>query len=183
MPAPTFLRRIFLARLALAALGGTLPAYARGPARLAPGQMLPDVLLKGLNGAPRRLASYRGKPLLINVWASWCGPCVEEMASLERLAWTEARTPFAMIGISTDDYAERARALLERTHASISHFIDQDLQMETLLGADKIPLTVLVDARGRLLERVQGAREWDAPETLRMIERVFAQSPAGLQRS
>jgi|SRR5450631_2572776 thiol-disulfide isomerase/thioredoxin len=154
--------------LALAA-----PVQARGPGEVPVGGTLPDALLQGLNGASRHLSDYRGRPLLINVWASWCGPCMEEMASLERLAWREGRAPFAMIGISTDDYPERARAVLGRTNATITHYVDHDLQMETMLGASTIPLTVLVDANGRVVDKVYGAQEWDAPDALQRIQRAF----------
>ena len=132
-----------------------------------------EVTLQGLNGAPRRLAEYRGRPLLINVWASWCGPCVHEMASLERLAWREDRLPFSVIGISTDDYPEKALAFLNRSNATIRHFIDHDQQVENMLGAATIPLTVLVDANGRVLDKIYGAREWDSPESMQLISKAF----------
>lgn len=135
------------------------------------GASLPDVVLQGLNGPPRHLRSFRGQPLLINVWASWCGPCKLEMASLERLAWQERQ--FAIIGISTDDYADQASGLLKGSHATISHYLDHDLQMEHLLGASRLPLTVLVDADGRVLERIYGARQWDSAESRRLIEETF----------
>jgi len=128
-------------------------APARTPGEVPTGGVLREATLQGLNGPPRRLAEYRGRPLLINVWASWCGPCIQEMASLERLAWREDRLPFSVIGISTDDYPEKALAFLNRSNATIRHFIDHDLQMENMLGASTIPLTVLVDANGRCSTR------------------------------
>lgn len=165
-------RRGLLALLGAAVLPVPVPA-AVTPAEVPVGGMLPDTLLQGLNGPARRLAQYRGRPLLINVWASWCGPCVEEMPSLERLAWLDGRVPFALIGVSTDDYASNALAFLRRSNATISHFIDHDLVMETMLGAHQIPLTVLVDADGRIRDKIHGAQEWDAPESLRRIARAF----------
>lgn len=154
------------------------PAADRGPGEVPVGGMLRDARLRGLNGPDRALASYRGRPLIINVWASWCGPCVAEMASLERLAWHELARSFAIIGISTDDHRERALAMLRRTNASISHFIDFRLELETMLGASRIPLTVLADARGRVLEKVVGAKDWDSPEALAFIRRTLARGPA-----
>jgi thiol-disulfide isomerase/thioredoxin len=133
------------------------------------GERLPDAVLEGLNGPPRRLIEFRGRPLLINVWASWCGPCRAEMASLERLAWNDERGDFAIIGISTDDDAEQARAWLGRSHATILHFIDRGLEMETLLGASRLPLTVLVSSDGRVLRKVSGARDWDSVEMRSLI--------------
>lgn len=160
---------------ALLCLGlAVLPlASARTPGEVPIGGFLREATLQGLNGPSRRLAEYRGRPLVINVWASWCGPCIEEMASLERLAWRDDRIPFAVIGISTDDYPDRALAFLNRSNATIRHFIDRDLQMENMLGASKIPLTVLVDAHGRVVDKIYGARQWDSPESLQLLSRAF----------
>ncbi len=120
-----------------------------------------------------KLSTFRGKPLIINVWASWCGPCRQEMASLDRLAWLEPGRHFSIIGISTDDYSANAKAWLAKSNATISQFIDTRLQMENLLGASELPLTVLVGADGRVLQKVYGARDWDGPEALRLIEKTF----------
>jgi thiol-disulfide isomerase/thioredoxin len=159
-------------------LACALPAAHAQPARPAP---LHDVRMTGLNGPPRQLASFRGRPLLINVWASWCEPCRAEMASLERLAWRDEARGFAIIGVSTDDYPDRAREWLKRSNATISHYIDHDLELETLLGASRLPLTVLVDARGVVIQRIYGARDWDDPESLALIRRAFG--PGGEQAS
>jgi thiol-disulfide isomerase/thioredoxin len=164
--------RIGCALLCLGLIVSPLAA-ARTPGEVPIGGVLREVTLQGLNGAPRRLAEYRGRPLLINVWASWCGPCVQEMASLERLAWREDRLPFSVIGISTDDYPEKALAFLKRSNATIRHFIDHDQQVENMLGAATIPLTVLVDANGRVLDKIYGAREWDSPESMQLISKAF----------
>jgi len=146
---------------------------ADADAEVAVGERLRDAVLQGLNGPSQRLSAFRGKPLIINVWASWCGPCRAEMASLERLAWSRGNREFAIIGISTDDYVDKANRLLENTHATISQFIDTQLQMENMLGARRLPLTVLVDADGRIVQKVTGAREWDDAESLRLIEAAF----------
>ncbi len=130
--------------------------------------------MAGLNGPPRSLSSYRGRPLIINVWASWCGPCRAEAASLERLAWSEAGSRYTVIGISTDDYREEALKWLRHSNATVSHYIDSRLTLEHMLGASTIPLTVLVDASGRVVARFRGAREWDSVESIRVIERAFA---------
>lgn len=164
------------AMLPLAAWGGT------GAGPVPEGTRLPDVRMSGLNGPDRLLSTYFGQPLLINVWASWCGPCRQETASLERLAWLPTDVPFAVIGISTDDYRERALRWLAASRASISHFIDRQLQLETMLGASRLPLTVLVDARGRVLSRHYGAKEWDAAPVRAMVRRTFLEA-RGANRS
>lgn len=149
------------------------PAWARTPGEVAVGEAIRDATMLGLNGPARKLSAFRGRPLIINVWASWCGPCISEMASLERLAWHDEAGRFAVIGISTDDHAERAIGLLNGTRATISHFIDQQLLLENMLGASRLPLTVLVDADGRVVQKVYGARQWDSPEALGLIRKAF----------
>jgi thiol-disulfide isomerase/thioredoxin len=142
---------------------------ADAPGEVPVGQMLPDAKMQGLNSPPRNLAEFHGRPLIINVWASWCGPCRAEMASLERLAWREDSSYFTIIGVSTDDYANNAMQALHQANATITHFIDQKLALEHMLGASRLPLTVLVDADGRVLQRVYGAREWDSEPALTLI--------------
>ncbi|MEP6884608.1 MAG: TlpA disulfide reductase family protein [Gammaproteobacteria bacterium] len=165
---------IFLACLALA----SSVSFADPPRTLQIGERLYESTLQGLNGPTRKLSEFRGKPLIINVWASWCGPCREEMASLERLAWHDRDHRFAIIGISTDDGAEQAQTLLKNSNATISQFIDTALQMETMLGATRLPLTVLVDADGRILKKIYGARQWDGAEAIRLIDDTFGKKIA-----
>jgi thiol-disulfide isomerase/thioredoxin len=172
---------IFLERLiaagACALMLSTAPAVASTsvtPESVAVGRLLPDVVMSPLNGPPRSLSSYRGRPLLINVWASWCGPCRAEAASLERLSWSEAGSRYVVIGISTDDDRNAALKWLRHSNATLSHYIDSRLTLERMLGASSIPLTVLVDSGGRVVAKFQGAREWDSTESIHMIERAFA---------
>ena len=146
---------------------------AQTPREIETGQRLPDAAMQGLNGPNGNLSDYLGSPLIINVWASWCGPCRAEMSSLERLAWLEGASQFSIIGISTDDYQDRAGAFLKSSNATISHFIDRDLHLEKLLGADRLPLTVLVDSEGRVLKKIYGARRWDALPSLKLICSTF----------
>jgi thiol-disulfide isomerase/thioredoxin len=168
-------RRRFLLAAAVGASGAAGAALFGGkaaaatPGEVLVGQPLRDATMRGLNGPARQLSFFRGKPLLINVWASWCGPCRDEMASLERLAWSDLSSKLAVIGISTDDYIDRAQAYLKRSNASISHFIDHKLELENMLGASHLPLTVLVDAKGVVVAKVSGAKAWDGPEARRLI--------------
>ena len=141
------------------------------------GGILREAALQGLNGPSQNLGAFHGRPLIINVWASWCGPCREEMASLERLAWRNREQSFVIIGISTDDYADQAKGLLKNANATISQFIDTGLQMEKMLGASRLPLTVLVDADGRVLEKVYGAKQWDGADARRLIDDTFHKKP------
>lgn len=163
--------KILLLLLCLA--GAAAPALAATPGEVAVGGTLREATLRGLTGPARKLSAFRGKPLLINVWASYCGPCLEEMASLERLHRRFGDRQFAVIGISTDDYRENAQWFLQAAKTSFSHFIDSRLEMENMLGANRIPLTLLVDAQGRVLAKVYGARQWDGAEAVALIRKNF----------
>jgi len=153
-----------------------LAATQTSPPLVAVGHVLPDVVMAGLNGPHKPLSSYRGRPLIINVWASWCGPCRKEAASLERLAWSEAGSRYTVIGISTDDDRNAALKWLRHSSATISHYIDSGPRwtLEHMLGASTIPVTVLVDAEGRVVARIRGARDWDSAESIQLIKRAFA---------
>ncbi len=175
----------FVCGLTFLALSATAVAQT-GPPPVAVGQVLPDAVMAGLNGPQRALSSYRGRLLVINVWASWCSPCRQEAASLERLSWSEAGGRYTVIGISTDDDRNAALQWLRRSNATISHYIDTGPRwtLEHMLGASSIPVTVLVDAEGRVVARIMGARDWSSAESIRLLERAFArQSRAAAPRS
>ena len=146
---------------------------AKTPGEVDVGGVLREAQIKGLDGPSRKLSEFRGKPLIINVWASWCGPCRKEMGSLERLFWRYGGQQFQIIGISTDDYVERANAAVRESRISFPNFIDSKLEMENTLGADRIPLTLVVDAQGRVLAKFYGAKDWDSPEMIRTIGKLL----------
>lgn len=143
------------------------------PGEVEIGDYLRDATLDGLNGKMKKFSDFKGKPLLINVWASWCGPCRAEMGSLERLAQRYNGKEFNVIGISTDDYRNKAELFLKQTETTFENFLDNKLLLENMLGANTIPLTVLVDANGRVLKKVRGSREWDSPKIIDSIAEVF----------
>lgn len=148
------------------------PALARTPGEVEVGAVLRDVPMRGIAGPSRMLSDFRGKPLVINVWASWCGPCREEMPSLQQLA-RRGGGRFNVIGISTDDYIDRASAFVKVTGTSFENFIDSRLVLEHMLGAERLPLTLLVDAKGRVLARYYGAQPWDSPEARAVVGKAF----------
>lgn len=170
----------FLFLLLLFTATASSQAFGQTEGEVMIGETLPDQFMQGLNGPSRNLSDFRGTPLIINVWASWCSPCRAEMKSLERLAWMQSVTRFNVIGISTDDYPERAKQVLKASNATLSHYIDSKLRLENMLGASRIPLTVLVDQDGRVLDKVYGAREWDAAESLQHIRNTFGIAKADL---
>jgi hypothetical protein len=95
------------------------------------------------------------------------------MASLERLAWRDESRHFTIIGISTDDYRAKALAALQASNATIPQFIDSHLQLENMLGASRLPLTVLVGAKGRVIRKIYGAQDWDSDGAQQLVEGAF----------
>ncbi len=149
------------------------PALAKMPGEVEVGGTLREASLYGFAGDYRKLSELRGKPLIINVWASWCGPCRAEMGSLDRLSRRYGGKQFNIIGVSTDDYVNAAAAFLAQAKVSFDNYHDKNLLLEAMLGADTIPLTVLVDAQGRVVKKVHGSRQWDSPESIELIAKTF----------
>lgn len=139
-------------------------ATALTPGEVEVGKSLREATLDPLGGKPRKLSDFRGKPLIINVWASWCGPCRAEMGSLEALSKMDRKQQFRVIGISTDDDRKAALDYAKRAALSFENFIDHKLELENMLGANTIPLTLLVDAKGKVVARYEGRlapEAWD----------------------
>jgi thiol-disulfide isomerase/thioredoxin len=156
-------------------IGSALPtaAFALTPGEVVIGGYLREATLQGLNGTTNKFSDFKGKPLIINVWASWCGPCRAEIGSLERLARRYNGKQFNVIGISIDDYSNAAEAFIKQSKVTFANFLDSKLFLENMLGANTIPLTVLVDADGRVLLKARGAFEWDSPEVVGAIGQAF----------
>jgi peroxiredoxin len=148
-------------------------AFAETTGEIRVGEYLPNAILNGLTGKSKKIHDFRGKPLIINVWASWCGPCREEMSSIDHLTRYRKGENFNVIGISTDDDANAALLFIKESKITFSQYIDSNVRLENMLGANTIPLTILVDAQGRVLKKIRGSQEWDSPKSLAMISKVF----------
>jgi len=148
-------------------------AFAGTPGEVEIGGYLREATLQGLNGKSKKFSDYKGKPLIINVWASWCGPCQAEMGSLQRLAQRYNGKQFNVIGISTDDDGNAAAAFIKSAKVTFENYLDSKVFLENMLGANHIPLTIFVDANGRVLEKARGAYEWDNPASVDAIGQVF----------
>jgi thiol-disulfide isomerase/thioredoxin len=165
------MRAILLNILWISVISTTV--FAKTPGEVDVGSVLREAPLYGFAGDYRRLSELRGKPLIINVWASWCGPCRAEMGSLERLSRRFGGKQFNIIGISTDDDANAAAAFLRQSKITFDNYLDRNLVLENMLGADSIPLTILIDAQGRVLRKIRGSKEWDSPQSLELIAKAF----------
>ena len=149
------------------------PSFAGTDGEIEIGGYLRDTPMHGFSGKIKKFSDFRGKPLIINVWASWCPPCQAELPSLERLARRYGGKQFNVIGISTDDDGNAAAASIKNSRLTFENFLDSNVVLENMLGADTIPLTILVDAQGRVLDKARGAYEWDSAKTIDVIANTF----------
>ena len=148
-------------------------AFASTVGEVAIGSYLRDTPMHGFSGNIKKFSDFRGKPLIINVWASWCGPCQAEMPSMERLAQRYGGKQFNVIGISTDDDGYAAAASIKKSGITFENFLDRNVVLENMLGANTIPLTILVDAQGKVLDKARGAYDWDSAEIIKEIGKTF----------
>jgi thiol-disulfide isomerase/thioredoxin/outer membrane lipoprotein-sorting protein len=124
--------------------------FATPPATHAVGRLLPDISLTGADGKEMKLSSFRGRPLLIDVWATWCGPCLEWMPSLGGLEREMRGKGLQVISVDRDEVAENATHYLAVHEFPWPNYHDREGTLGKALGEERIPLTLLIDAEGRI---------------------------------
>ncbi len=133
------------------------------------GTAAPDIQFEDPDGEPATFADFRGKPLLVNLWATWCAPCVVEMPSLDRLAARQGERLQVLALSEGDDRAKVTDFFAARRFAALDPFRDADMAMMTALRIDTLPTTILYDADGKEVWRMTGMAEWDGERALRLI--------------
>jgi thiol-disulfide isomerase/thioredoxin len=138
---------------------------------------LPDLRFIDGAGAPRSLSDFRGRVILLNLWATWCVPCREEMPALDRLQAALGGPDFEVVALSLDrgGVVDVKRFYEELKLRALRIYVDHNGDALSKLGSVGIPLTVLVDREGRELWRVVGPREWDQPAEVKRIRGHLAQ--------
>jgi thiol-disulfide isomerase/thioredoxin len=136
----------------------------------------PDVSVTTRSGETVRLSDLRGRPVLLNLWATWCVPCVAEMPALEALAAERAGTPLAIMAVSVDRRGESAVAPFLAQHGleKLPIYLDPKSDVAHAFGVDAIPTTILIDREGREVGRLFGAVPWDGAAARALIDRVLA---------
>ncbi|MHB8166526.1 MAG: TlpA family protein disulfide reductase [Sulfuricella sp.] len=143
------------------------------PLVVAEGKPFPELALTGLDGAQASTQAFRGKLLVLNVWASWCPPCRKEMPSLERLSKSVDGRRIAVVGVSVDGGAKVAREFLARSGITFRNFIDPDKKNADALGIRAYPETFLIAPDGKLVRRIMGEQDWSSPAMLQVLEEAY----------
>ena len=112
------------------------------------GRPAPDFALKSSTGVNLRLSEYRGDVVMINFWATWCGPCRQEMPLLEELYGRYQRVGFNLLGVNIDDDSGRAMRMAEELGVSFPVLFDARKEVSKLYEVEAMPVTVLVDREG-----------------------------------
>ena len=136
-----------------------------------------DFTLKNLNDKEVSLRQFRGKYLLINFWATWCGPCKIEMPSLEILYGRFKSDKFDILGISNDMFGDRVvRPYVKANNLTFPMLLDQRMTVSHQYGIVSLPTTFLIDPQGKIIGVLQGAEDWSDPETLLYFESLLKKS-------
>ena len=114
------------------------------------GQSAPDFALKSSNGENLRLSEFRGDVVMINFWATWCGPCRQEMPLLDELYQRYQRVGFSLLGVNIDDDPRRAMRMIEELGVGFPVLFDAEKAVSQLYKVDAMPVTVLVDREGNV---------------------------------
>jgi thiol-disulfide isomerase/thioredoxin len=161
------------------------PADAAGEGASAPGrnelaaflmrkapEALPEIKFQDADGRERSLADWRGKIVLLNLWATWCLPCRKEMPALDRLQATLGSDQFQVVAVSVDRTGlTGAKKFLEETKTpNLAVYADPTARLASTLRAAGLPATLLIDKEGRELGRLLGPAEWDGEAARHLIQ-------------
>jgi len=186
-PVRDFLPRARFLRLALgtgaaafvtarAAQAEVSPALIKGAmARFkltTPSKPMPDLAFLGADNQPMRLADLTGKVRLVNLWATWCAPCVKEMPSLNRLQAALPKDKFVVLPISLDgpSKAKVAPFYKDKHLDSLGIYYDKNRKAMSVLGVSLLPTSILIDPAGREVGRIEGDADWDTPEAIALVK-------------
>ncbi|WP_254452414.1 TlpA disulfide reductase family protein [Roseicella sp. DB1501] len=141
---------------------------------------LPEFGFTDANGAERDVSAFAGQGLLVNLWATWCGPCVEEMPALDRAQAVLGAEGIRVLALSSDRGGKAAVEPFFRDKGirRLELWLDPKGAAQRALGVRGLPTTVVVDRQGRERARLEGAAAWDQPEMLATIRRLVGPAAA-----
>jgi peroxiredoxin len=157
---------------AAAVLVGVQMSVAKDPQLLTPvagRPAAPEFDLKDPNGKSVRLADFRGRPLVINFWATWCPPCRKEMPSMQRAHEIFAKEGIGLIAINVGEDADTVAQFLTDTQVAFPLPLDETSAVVMSYPVRGLPTTFVLDPEGRLAFVAAGEREWDDPALMDRI--------------
>ena len=169
--------RVLCAIAAVAMAAGGFEALAESAIK--PWKGKPTLVLVGndVEGKPVDLKSMQGRVLVVNFWATWCEPCRDEMPSLQRLRDKLAGKPFEVITVTFGESAEKITHFLGKEQIKLPVLLDTQKEAAKGWGVGGLPMTFLVDARGRVRYSVFGERDWSEGSSLALVEKLLAEAP------
>jgi thiol-disulfide isomerase/thioredoxin len=140
------------------------------------GTPAPQILFEDPAGEPASIADFGGKPVLLNLWATWCGPCIVEMPSLDKLA--TGNRDIQVLALSQDlNGQEKVEAFFAKNKfEKLEPYIDSELSMMSALKVNTLPTTILYDSQGREVWRMTGLEDWAGDRAAALIGEAI--SPA-----
>jgi thiol-disulfide isomerase/thioredoxin len=150
------------------------PAAEAGPVkgvdRSHKGKPAPEVTFKDADGADTTLAEFAAKPVLVNLWATWCGPCVKELPTLDRLSQADKGIAVAAISQDSAPHASVEAFLAAHKIANLAAYQDSNMALSGALGPETVlPTSILYDVSGKEVWRYVGDLDWTSPEAARLL--------------
>lgn len=134
-------------------------------------QKAPDFTLEDMQGKKVSLSDFKGKIVIINFWATWCPPCIEEMPSMEQLHQKFKGEDFVLLAVNVEEMSRSlVEGFLKKNPFTFPVLLDEDAVVQQLYGAYRFPETLIVDRNGMVVTRVIGGRDWMDPEIVRVID-------------
>ncbi|HJO58879.1 MAG TPA: TlpA disulfide reductase family protein, partial [Nitrospinaceae bacterium] len=141
------------------------------------GYLAPGFYLRNLKGNRESLGKYRGQVVVLNFWATWCAPCRVEMPSFENLYRRYRSEGMTVLAITIDKNADaKIKSFVEEYGLSFPVLLDTKGEVERLYPSMTIPFTYVIDRDGRVVARVDGAKNWESEETFEAIEYLLKKS-------
>jgi len=151
---------------------------------IAPGDRAPELPFPDLNGESFSLEKVKGKVVLINFWASWCGPCILELPNLEKLQQRLKGRDFSVIAVGIDDQKENLASFKAQYGLTFPILVDEDGASKQAYHLGGVPETLMLDKQGRVVlfidpedqqptAKVNGPREWDSDSIVKQIEKLL----------
>ena len=142
---------------------------------------LPDLAFQDGAGKPVKLSDWKGKVVLLNLWATWCAPCRKEMPDLSKLQAELGSDQFEVLAISVDRKgAEASAAFLKETGAdNLKLYVEPSTRIVGEIQSAGLPATLLIGRDGRELGRILGPADWASPEAVALVKAALAEKQVG----